>query len=308
MDSDVPAMGFIFDAFLDAKREILARFDDEETNVQEVLDIVDKRWDRKLKGPLHRAGYFLNPYYYYENKLEIELDGTFKDGFVACVEKMVRDGPKEDIMMAECQAYQDEEGSFGRESAKRQRRNKSFDPAKWWSNHGSSAPNLRVLAMRILSLTCSSLACERNFSVFQQVHTKRRNRLLHDKMRDLVFIKANSQLEQKRGMKDRDPIEDKTYADVVEDEDNEWITGVVLVQVVQTVDEPEGQTADEREVVHVEESTSKRASAAASKRNKVSKPRKKKLLPVYRDDELQYAGSSSESEDDAPHYPSSSSD
>ncbi|KAM0866496.1 hypothetical protein ACQ4PT_042594 [Festuca glaucescens] len=109
MDSDVPAMGFIFGAFLDAKREILARFEDEETNVQKVLDIVDKRWDRKLKGPLHRDGYFLNSYYYYENKLEIELDGTFKDGLVACMEKMVRDGPKEDIMMAECQAYQDEE-------------------------------------------------------------------------------------------------------------------------------------------------------------------------------------------------------
>ncbi|XP_047064852.1 uncharacterized protein LOC124672714 [Lolium rigidum] len=273
------------------------RFEDDESNVQEVLDIVDKRWDKKLKGPLHRAGYFLNPYYYYENKLEIELDGTFKDGLVACMEKMVRDGAKEDIMMAECQAYQEEAGSFGRESAKRQRRNKSFDPAEWWSNHGSSAPNLRVLAMRILSLTCSSSACERNFSVFQQVHTKRRNRLLHDKMCDFVFIKANSQLEQKRGMKDRDPIEDKTYADVVEDvvedEDNEWITGIVPVQVVQTVDEPEVE---------------QRSVATTSKRKKVSKPKKKKLLPIFRDDDLQPVGSSSESEDDATRSPSSSSD
>ncbi|XP_073352089.1 uncharacterized protein [Aegilops tauschii subsp. strangulata] len=215
MDSDVPAMGFIYGAFLDAKKEIAARFDNEKASIQEVLHIIDKRWDNKLKGPLHRAGYFLNPYYYYENKLEIELDGTFKDGLVACMEKMVRDGKKEDIMTAECQAYQNEEGSFGRDSAKRQRRNKNFDPAEWWSNHGSSAPNLRVLAMRILSLTCSSSACERNFSVFQQVQgSKRRNRLLHDKMRDLVFIKANSQLEQKRMNKDRDPLVDRTHADV----------------------------------------------------------------------------------------------
>jgi hypothetical protein len=37
-------------------------------------------------------------------------------------------------------------------------------------------------------------------------------------MRDLVFIKANSKLEQNRGMKTRDPIELKIFADVVEDE------------------------------------------------------------------------------------------
>ena len=61
MDSNVPAMGF-----MDAKKEIAARFDNEEASIQEVLHIIDKRWDNKLKGPLHRAGYFLNPYYYYE--------------------------------------------------------------------------------------------------------------------------------------------------------------------------------------------------------------------------------------------------
>ena len=47
------------------------------------------------------------------------------------MEKMVRDGKKEDIMTAECQAYQNEEGSFGRDSAKRQRKNKNIDPGAY---------------------------------------------------------------------------------------------------------------------------------------------------------------------------------
>ncbi|XP_037462627.1 uncharacterized protein LOC119334067 [Triticum dicoccoides] len=148
----------------------------------------------KLKGPLHRAGYFLNRYYYYENKKQIELDGSFEAGLVTCMEKMVEDVVLQDKINDELVAYRKEQGTFGREIAKRQRRNKSFDPAQWWSSHGSDSPNLRVLAMRILSLTCSSSACERNFSVFQQIHTKKRNRLLHNKMRDLVFIKFNSKL------------------------------------------------------------------------------------------------------------------
>ena len=115
-------------------QRIAARFEnneENETNFQEVLDIVDKRWDSKLKKPLHRAGYFLNPYYYYENKLEIELDGQFQSGLVACMEKMVRDPVKQDKILAELNEYQNEEGSFGRESAKRQRRNKSFDPGEY---------------------------------------------------------------------------------------------------------------------------------------------------------------------------------
>ena len=58
-----------------------------------------------------------------------------------------------------------------------------------------------------------------------QVHTKRRNRLLHDRMRDLVFVKFNSKLRQKKDNKDNDPIE-KPVLDALEDEDNEWITGI----------------------------------------------------------------------------------
>lgn len=49
-------MGFIYGAFVDAKKEISTKCENEETCLQEVLDIVDKRWDKKLKGRLHRAG------------------------------------------------------------------------------------------------------------------------------------------------------------------------------------------------------------------------------------------------------------
>jgi len=62
-----------------------------------------------------------------------------------------------------------------------------------------------------------------------QVHTKRRNRLLHDRMRDLVFVKFNSKLRQKKD-KDKDPIE-KHVVDALEDEDNEWITGIEPTEV-----------------------------------------------------------------------------
>ncbi|CDY24322.1 BnaA07g02470D [Brassica napus] len=42
-------------------------------------------------------------------------------------------------------------------------------PADWWSTYGSSAPNLRDFAVKVLSLTCSDSGCERNWGVFELV-------------------------------------------------------------------------------------------------------------------------------------------
>ena len=41
--------------------------------------------------------------------------------------------------------------------------------ADWWSAYGDEAPELRSFAVKILSLTCSSSACERNWSTFNLV-------------------------------------------------------------------------------------------------------------------------------------------
>jgi hypothetical protein len=45
--------------------------------------------------------------------------------------------------------------------------------------------------MDVFALVPSSSASERNFSTFSFVHNKLRNRLHHDKVTKLVYIKAN---------------------------------------------------------------------------------------------------------------------
>ncbi|KAK7404285.1 hypothetical protein VNO78_05057 [Psophocarpus tetragonolobus] len=63
---------------------------------------------------------------------------------------------------------------------------KSHSPTYWWRMYDSNALNLQKLAVKILSLSCSSLGCERNWSVFEQIHSKKRNRLEHQKLHVLV--------------------------------------------------------------------------------------------------------------------------
>ncbi|CAH9116630.1 unnamed protein product [Cuscuta europaea] len=71
---------------------------------------------------------------------------------------------------------------------------KTRSPVEWWDQFGDHIPELRAFAVKILGLTCSSSACEQNWSTFNQVHTKRRNRLSTIKLNSLVFIMFNKNL------------------------------------------------------------------------------------------------------------------
>lgn len=289
MDSDVPAMGFLYGFLLEAKNEISRRFNNDRNKFEDVFHIIDKRWDSKLKTPLHRAGYYLNPVYYYQNKLAMEENESFRDGVITCITKLVPNEETQDKIIEELQLFQDVEGSFGKEIAKRQWKNINFDPAKWWLNHGSSAPNLRKLAARILSLTCSSSACERCWSSYEQVHTKRCNRLLHDRMRDLVFVKFNSKLRQKKDNKDRDPIE-KPVHDALEDEDNEWITGIEPTEGDLEQEEETGALSQGVAAAPQGVERTKRAN-----QQKLRSKKRKRLIPTFENEE---SSPSSDGEDD----------
>jgi hypothetical protein len=84
-----------------------------------------------------------------------------------------------------------------------------FFAANWWESFGSHCPRLQKFAIRVLSQTCSASGCERNWFVFERIHTKKRNCLEEKRLNDLVFVQYNlwlrcNQLLNKRP--DTDPI------------------------------------------------------------------------------------------------------
>nr|XP_040256636.1 uncharacterized protein LOC120974256 [Aegilops tauschii subsp. strangulata] len=115
----------------------------------------------------------------------------------------------------------------------RQRKSTTITPANWWATHGTDAKELRKMAIKILNLTCSSSARERNWSAFERVHTKKRTRLTQKRLNSLVYVMFNKRLQWKYAQRKRDPLAVK----FVDDEPpNEWIEGEVSV---------EGQQQDE---------------------------------------------------------------
>ncbi|KAI3906175.1 hypothetical protein MKW92_044384 [Papaver armeniacum] len=101
-------------------------------------------------------------------------------------------------------------GMFGHAMAKDTRDKKH--PALWWNSYGDSAPDLQRVVVRVLSATCSATGCERNWSVFEQVHTKRRNRLSQQRLNALVYSDDEWITEKEDPTLERDP----TWMDVHE--------------------------------------------------------------------------------------------
>lgn len=57
---------------------------------------------------------------------------------------------------------------------------------EWRKMFGHDTPNLKKLTIiHLLSQTSESSSCERNWSAFELIHTKRRNKLEHERLNDI---------------------------------------------------------------------------------------------------------------------------
>ncbi|KAL6342681.1 hypothetical protein AAG906_013087 [Vitis piasezkii] len=102
---------------------------------------------------------------------------TIIGGVMDVIDQKILKGKLE--TMNEMKLFCDRLGSFGRDLAYSSR--EVLQPDEWWRLHRYNAPHLQKLAIQILSQTASSSRCERNWSVFERIHTKRRNRLEHQR-------------------------------------------------------------------------------------------------------------------------------
>ena len=70
---------------------------------------------------------------------------------------------------------------------------KHTDPATWWKGLCTNQP-LTPVAIRLLEVPPTSAACERIWSGFGNIHTKKRNRLTNKHVEKLVAIHSNLKL------------------------------------------------------------------------------------------------------------------
>ncbi|KAK3139636.1 hypothetical protein QOZ80_5AG0386670 [Eleusine coracana subsp. coracana] len=85
-------------------------------------------------------------------------------------------------------------------------------------------PNQRIQdGIMAIGLCASSSGCERNWSTFEFIHTKKRNRMLHKRLNAIVFVSYNRKM--KTRFQIRREKKEKSFDPLVIDEfdwDNEW--------------------------------------------------------------------------------------
>lgn len=161
-----PAMGYIYEAMDRAQEAIAKAFKGNVAKYSDVFELIDKRWECQLHRPLHAAGYFLNPEFYYGNQEDAGCEEV-TEGLYKVIRRLIPIVNDQDKVMDELALYKNAEGLFGNQMAIRHRKSKA--PAEWWGFYGASTPNLQQFAIKVLSLTCSASGCERNWSTFEHV-------------------------------------------------------------------------------------------------------------------------------------------
>ncbi|KAL6573100.1 hypothetical protein OROHE_002576 [Orobanche hederae] len=123
--------------------------------------------------------------------------------------KMVLDTSVVEKISDQADQYENLRNSFGKQLSIRQRKTKN--PLDWWGAFGGNTIELAMFAKRVVGLCCSSAGCERNWSTFEFIHTKKRNRLEHQRLNDLVYVQYNRKLatrfqKRREGGKNFDPL------------------------------------------------------------------------------------------------------
>ncbi|CAN1163923.1 hypothetical protein LINPERHAP2_LOCUS25277 [Linum perenne] len=216
VDSDeLPSMPFLYLELKQAMEKIKSYFSNIEKRYKPVLNIIEKRWNDQMSRPLHYAAYWLNPKVHFGENFDPN-ERKLKVGLYDCVERLSKDRDESLTIMQQLDTFHHSRGMFSSYGSMQLLDRKHL--ADWWSSFGDDVPELQKFAIRILSLTCSASGCERNWSVFERVHSKKRNRLLQKKMNDIVYVMYNSKL-LRRQAKDIERIFDEI------DSDDEWLAG-----------------------------------------------------------------------------------
>ncbi|KAL0005005.1 hypothetical protein SO802_012566 [Lithocarpus litseifolius] len=260
-----PAMGYSYEVMDRAKEAIIIAFNENEERYSDIFKIIDEIWECQLHRPLHAASHFLNLEYFYFDP-DIATNHEITAGLYACIQRLVPSTEIQEKIVAKLPMYKKAEGLFGIQLALRSRKTRA--PAEWWSFYGSSTLNLQQLAIKILSLTCNASGCECNWSVFKQIHTKRRNRLAQKRLNDLVFVKHNQKM---KALYDKRDVIDPISLDDI-DESNEWLLGEMGAEPYMNVEDELGVVARAAGVGEPRKNTRFQTKSRASSKASTSQP------------------------------------
>ncbi|CAD6202927.1 unnamed protein product [Miscanthus lutarioriparius] len=202
-----PAMPEVAALVNHAKEKIKLSFatENKKTLLKNIIKIIEKRWVTQMDHPLYGAALYLNPERLH-SLIQANDDATvgqLRGCFLDVLGRMVEDEEIRSKIDAQSLDYEGLRGdAFSNKMAKQNLQN--LNPLDWWRSYGGRAIELQRFARRIM-------------------HTKKRNRLLHKRLNDIVFVSYNWKMKIRFQL--RREKKEKNFDSLVIEEfdwDNEW--------------------------------------------------------------------------------------
>ncbi|KAG6487324.1 hypothetical protein ZIOFF_055910 [Zingiber officinale] len=178
---DKPTMGFIYKEMNHAKESI--RSLKIVKGFATISKIITERWNAQLY-PWYATSYYLNPQLHDDPTFESPY-GSIEESCTSLARILVDCDDDLNMMTNNLKKIEDQiadfstsKGLFGSVDANLTRYTKH--PADWWDSYGKDCLELQRMAIRLLSLTCSSCGSGQTWNAYAQVYPKKRTHLYHD--------------------------------------------------------------------------------------------------------------------------------
>ncbi|XP_038690818.1 uncharacterized protein LOC119989396 isoform X2 [Tripterygium wilfordii] len=190
-----PSVAYIYNTIDEAKALIKKELEKKKYVYNEISVVIDKIWNEYLHIPLHAAGYYLNPCYYYAK--DFFSDAEVTNGLTDCISKLVDNENTRDMISKQLQDYNQAKGGFIEGCAVHIRDN--VPPVLWWSRYGRHCPELQRVAIRILGQTCDiGSRYHTNRSVTDKLLSTGNNPIEQQYFKKLAYVHYNLQLRNAR--------------------------------------------------------------------------------------------------------------
>ena len=153
-----------------------------------VEDIFTERWEY-MHNDIYAAGYALDPEFLFAGHDFTKIREVMKGLKATCIKMLGMD----DALLAMTSytaRYLKRLGSFSGEMATLGAQRMAAHT--WWEVNGADAPELQRVAVKILAQVPAACLCERNWSDYDYVHSKRRNCLTAARAERCVYVYRNS--------------------------------------------------------------------------------------------------------------------
>ncbi|KAG5562100.1 hypothetical protein RHGRI_004972 [Rhododendron griersonianum] len=209
-DTDKPCLHLVYemwDAMIEKVRAAIYKHENKDQSDELVFysvvhNILVDRW-AKSNTPLHCLAHSLNPRYYSTTWLDENPERVppHRDEEISsmrnkCFQRYFPNPDERRVVNVEYAKFSGCLENFGDYDSRSDRG--ALEPLIWWFAHGSPAPTLQSLALKLLSQPSSSPCCERNWSTYSFILSIKRNKMTPQRAEDLVYVHNNLRLLSRR--------------------------------------------------------------------------------------------------------------